>query len=151
MKRFSGQRWVSNGAKIVAALLVLSGPALADGDIFGADSRLSVTTVIVSSTVAPIIISGPAMLYGLEASSSILTPVFVKLYNSVSVTCGSGVPTARYQIPPSTASPLQQSIPNGDAYGQGLTACITGGLADSDTTPPAANSYLLNLHFKRQQ
>jgi hypothetical protein len=149
VKRLFGQHWVSNGAKIVAALLVLSGPALADGDTFGADSRLSVTTVIVSSTVAPIIVSGSATLYGLEASSSILTPVFIKLFNSVSVTCGTGTPTARYQIPPSTASPLQQSVPNGDAYGAGLTACITGGIGDSDTTAPAANSYLLNLHWKR--
>lgn len=86
MKRLYGQHRVSNGAKIVAALLVLSGPALADGDIFGA---------------------------------------------------------------PSTASPLQQSVVNGDCYGAGLVACIAGGIGDSDTTAPAANTYLLNLHWKR--
>lgn len=149
-----GKARLRNGlARVLAGMFLLAAglvPAHADGDNFGADSRLTVTSVqVLSNTTAIVISSVPATLYGIEASSSILTPVYIKLYNAALATCGSGTPQARYQIPPSTASPLQQSISNGDAYGVGLTACVTGGYADSDTTAPANATYLLQLHWKK--
>jgi hypothetical protein len=41
------------------------------------------------------------------------------------------------------------STSNGDGYAFGVTLCVTGGIADSDTTVPAANSYIVNVHWKR--
>jgi hypothetical protein len=37
---------------------------------------------------------------------------------------------------------------NGDAYGLGIVMCITTGIADNDTTAPAASTYIVNVHFR---
>lgn len=88
---------------------------------------------------------------GFSISSN--TPAFVKFYNAAqgSVTCGSGTPTARYMIPASggtTGSGEIMHDVNGIAFSTALTYCVTTGLADNDTTAPAASTYVLNLIYK---
>jgi hypothetical protein len=139
---------------LIAALFLLAAgfvPAHADGNSFGADSRLFVTSIIVSSTVAPIVI-GTGTLYAIEgATTSTVSPTWIKLYNGTPSACGAsaGAPYARYLIPVSPGL-LQQEVANGDSYGVAITACIVGGILDSDTSSPPANSAAINWHFKKQ-
>ncbi len=141
--------------RLIAVLLALVGTAVPANaqSIFSADLRLFVTsTQVVSNTIATVISGSPAMLYAIEGfNTGSLSPTFVKLYNGVPAACGTGTPQARYVIGASSAPPLVQNVPNGDAYGAGLTMCVTGGYADSDTTAPATGAYTVNLHFKKQQ
>jgi hypothetical protein len=139
----------------LVALVLLSGlPAVRAQGIFSADSRIAVTTLVVSSVVAPIVITtSPSTLYAIEgATTSTVSPTWVKMYNGTPAACGAsaGTPFARYLIPVSPGL-LQQEVANGDGYGAGITACIVGGIADSDTSSPPANAATINWHWKRQQ
>lgn len=116
---------------------------------------LSVFSAIVpNNTTSFVIKASPGQLYGLEGFSIAATiPVWLKTYDVAqgSVTCGSGTPKARYLIPASGGAPGSGLIPSsalGDAYGTAITGCITAGIADNDTTAPAASSYTLNVHYK---
>jgi hypothetical protein len=94
-------------------------PARAQG-IFSADSRIAVTTIVVSSVVAPIVITtSPSTLYSIEgATTSTVSPTWIKMYNGIPSACGAsaGTPFARYLIPVSPGL-LQQEVSNGDGYG----------------------------------
>jgi hypothetical protein len=132
---------------LIAALLLLATPANA-GSIFSAVSAINVTSIQVLNNVTAIVVSAsPATFYGLEVSNNGATIAYVKVYNAASVTCGSGTPQARYMIPATTSVPLKTT--NGDAYGAGITVCVTTGYADSDTGAPAANEYIVDVHYKR--
>jgi hypothetical protein len=139
--------------KLIAGLLaVLLGgffvPHAKATEIFQADSKLNVKSIQVANNTNAITVGGfPVTLYGLEAFNSSTTVAYVKVYNSSQVTCGSGTPQARYMIPASTSATLMFNT-NGDAYGAGLTICVTTGYADSDTGAPAANEYIVNVHYK---
>lgn len=116
---------------------------------------LSVFSAIVpNNTTSFVIKASPGQLYGLEGFSiAATTPVWLKTYDAAqgSTTCGSGTPKARYLIPASGGAPGSGLIPSsalGDAYGTAITGCITAGIADNDTTAPAASSYTLNVHYK---
>lgn len=98
--------------------------------------------------------AGAGQLYGIDAYSiSAATPVFIKLYNTAqgSTTCGSGTPVARYMIPASGGAAGSGQIwhdENGIAFSTAITYCITAGIADADTTAPAASTYIVNLVYK---
>jgi hypothetical protein len=123
--------------------------AKADDGTFAADSKINVTsTQIVSNTTAIVISSVPAILYGIDTSNLSPNTAWIKLYNAATATCGSGTPVSRTMIPSSTVAMFP--LVNGDAYGNGITMCVTAGYADSDTTNPANNEFVVNLHWKKQ-
>jgi hypothetical protein len=64
--------------------------------------------------------------------------------------CGAGTPQARYVIPARTIAPLTIENSNGIAFGGGISMCVTSGISDSDTTPPANNTHIVNLSTKKQ-
>lgn len=135
---------------LIALLLV--GPASAQ-NLFTADSGLSIKSFLsVNNTTAIPITTVLTRVYSIEGFTSAATPAFLKLYNGVA-TCGqaSPLPIARYAIPANTAPPLITNNENGDAYSNGVTACLTGALADTDTTAPAAGTFAINIHFKAIQ
>lgn len=121
---------------------------------FLADAKIKVTSSIIANNINPITINnGPGSVYSLDGFSNNTTLVYVKLYNALpaNVTCGSGTPQARYMIPyGSSSSGGGFTIPNinGDAYGVGITMCVTTGIADNDTGAPAASAYIVNVHYK---
>jgi hypothetical protein len=138
---------------ILAAFLLLAGlvPAHADGDTFGADSKLWITsTQVANNTTAIVISSVPATVYSIQAFNNSTSIAYIKLYNAASgITCGTGTPQARYQISGSASAPLMIEASNGVAYGNGITLCVTTGYADSDATAPAATEYIVNIAFKK--
>lgn len=116
---------------------------------FQADSKINVRSYVVpNNTTAVVVKANPGAVYGVTASNNGSTLAYVKLYDAAAgITCGTGTPIARFMIPASTAT-LNVQLTNGDAFAYGITACVTTGIADNDTSAPAATTYILNIHYK---
>jgi hypothetical protein len=111
---------------------------------------LSISSTQVASNTTAIVVKGSAgQLYGLELYNNSATIAYVKLYNATSATCGSGTVIQRAMIPAnaSGAGAISNNV-DGLAYSTGITMCITGGFADSDTTAPSASTYIVNVLYK---
>lgn len=138
---------------LVLGLMLISSIAHAQ-NTFLADAKVQVRSVIAANNTTAIVISAtPGTVYSVDAFNNAGTIAYVKLYNAASATCGTGTPQARYMIPfgaSSSGGGFNVSNINGDAYGNGVVMCITTGIADADTTAPAASTYIVNVHFKRQ-
>jgi len=138
---------------LVLGLLLLSTVANAQ-NTFLADAKIQIRSVIAANNTTAIVISSTGgTVYSVDAFNNGGTVGYVKLYNASTATCGSGTPQARYMIPfgaTSSGGGFNVSNINGDAYGNGIVLCITAGIADSDTTAPAASTYIVNVHYKRQ-
>lgn len=117
---------------------------------------LSIQSAIVANNTTSVAVGTSAahQLYGIDAYSlSSATPAFIKLYNATqgSTTCGSGTPVARFMIPASGGTSGSGAIfhdANGIAFSTALTYCITTGIADADTSTPAASTYLIDVSYK---
>lgn len=115
---------------------------------------LSVKSFIVANNTTSVAVDASAgQIYGITGSSiSAATPVWAKFYNASqgSTTCGSGTPVQRELIPAPGASGggTNISVPLGIPYSTAITVCVTAGIADNDTTSPAASSYILNVYYK---
>lgn len=82
------------------------------------------------------------------------TIAYAKFYNASqgSTTCGSGTPILREMIP-ANSSGGSGAIPvfgggYGVAFGTAITVCVTTGFGDSDTTAPAASTYIVEADYK---
>lgn len=119
---------------------------------FLADAKIKVTSTIVANNTTAIVIKATGgTVYSVDGFNNGAAIAYVKLYNASSATCGSGTPQARYLIPfgsASNGSGFNISNINGDAYGNGIVMCVTTGIADNDTTAPAASTYIVNIHYK---
>lgn len=138
---------------LLAALAPVN-PASA-AEPFRADANINVTSnIIANNTTAIVIATKAATVYMIEAYNNATTLAFIKLYNAASgVTCGQTAPAPiwRGMIPfGATSSGGAILLPNinGDAYSNGVTLCVTTGIADSDTGAPAASTYIVNVHWK---
>lgn len=116
---------------------------------------LSVLSNIVAANTTSVAVKASAgQLYGLDAYSiAASAPVYVKLYNTAqaSVTCGTPTPLLRYVVPASGGTSGGGQImhdTNGVSFNTAITYCVTGGIADNDTTAPAASSYIVNFYYK---
>ena len=110
------------------------------------------STIAANNTTAIVIVTGAHQLYNVSGFSiSAATPVYAKFYNATSQTCGTGTPVWRVLVPASGAaagSGVVFTNDNGLAFGTGIVMCITAGIADNDTTAPAASSYIVNVAYK---
>jgi hypothetical protein len=140
---------------LCVALALLSGDASAD--LFRADSNISVTsTIVANNTTAIVLTTKKAIVYQVDAYNNGTSLAYIKLYNAASATCGqsSPLPQFRAMIPYGASSSgggfVLPNI-NGDAYINGVTMCVTGGISDTDTTSPTASEFIVNVHFQNQQ
>jgi hypothetical protein len=113
-----------------------------------------------SSAIAPATPAGVNLkasagtLYGAQCTTIQATPVYVKIYDSSSApTCGSGTPVLRYMCPAAaTAANGAGSNPAlpavGVLFASGIGYCVTGALADADTTAITASNTLVNFEWK---
>ena len=136
---------------LILALLLLPTFASAQ-NTFLADAKVQVKSYIsVNNTTAVVIKATGGTVYSVDAFNNGASLAYVKLYNASTATCGTGTPQARYLIPYGASSAgggFNVSNINGDAYGAGIVMCITTGVADSDTSAPAANQFIVNVHIK---
>ncbi len=112
----------------------------------------------ISSAIAPAtpagvnLKNGAGTVYTVNVTTVQATPVYVKLYNSGSApTCGSGTPVARFMVPSNATAAdgagTNISFPVGLAFGSGIGYCVTGALADNDTTAITATNTLVNISW----
>ena len=73
---------------------------------------------------------------------------WVKIYNSAAQTCGSGTPVYRGLIVGGTNGAGFISGPINATFNNGISVCVTVNYADSDTTAPAASTFVVNVHWK---
>lgn len=139
---------------LVLGFMLLSTVAYAQST-FLADAKIQVRSTIAANNTTAIVLSATAgTVYSVDAFNNGGIIAYVKLYNAATATCGTGTPQARYMIPfgaSSSGGGFNVSNINGDAYANGIVMCITTGIADADTTAPAASTYIVNVHFKRNQ
>lgn len=117
--------------------------------------KASSTSVIAPSTTpAGVLMRGaPAYVLALELGNIGSTPAYLKLYNKATApTCGTDTPVKRLIIPAAATAAngagSNITFAAGVYFNTGLGYCITGGLADSDTTAVAANTVLVNIDWQ---
>lgn len=95
------------------------------------------------------VITGNHWVTSVEVFNNNTTVAWLKLYDAATATCGSGTPVARYMIPGNSNG--AGGIANyaiQDRYINGIVACVTTGIADSDTSAPAATTYVWQVHWR---
>jgi hypothetical protein len=105
-----------------------------------------------NNTTAVVVKASAGTLYGAQLAGLGSAPAYLKIYNAASATCGSGTPVKRLMIPAAStaANGAGSNVtfgPMGVAFGTGITYCVTTGIADADTTAPAASTFLVNLDW----
>lgn len=121
-------------------------------DQFQADYNIKIQSVIAlnNTTAIPIKLTAGTV-YSVDGFNNGASIVYVKLYNNSNAICGQGTPYIRYLIPygaSSSGGGFSTSVTNGDAYYSGISMCITGAIADNDTTAPPASTVIVNIHYK---
>lgn len=119
----------------------------------GTSNGLSILSKQVANNTTSFAVDASAgMLYGIEAFNNSTTIAYIKLYNASqgSTTCGTGTPIYRGMIPaPSSGGGGYVSMRDlGIPFSTAITACVTAGFGDSDTTAPAASTYTINFLYK---
>jgi hypothetical protein len=107
--------------------------------------------LVANNTTSVAVDASPGQIYGIRAFGNSGVAAYGKLYDAAqgSTTCGSGTPKQRFMIPSAAAgggmsAPIQYGAP----YATAITVCITGGIADNDTTAPAASSFIVEIDYK---
>lgn len=133
------------------AVLSVSNPSFARS-VAGATGGGTISSAIAPATPAGANLKASAgTVLKVFATTIQTTPVYIKLYNASSApTCGSGTPIARFMVPvaATAANGAGTNIDVGDigaAFGAGIGYCVTGALADNDTTAITANNTLVNI------
>jgi hypothetical protein len=106
---------------------------------------------VANNTTSVAVDASRGQLYGIEAFNNSATIAYVKLYDAAqgSTTCGAGTPVYQGMIPAAAAGGNYVSMNvYGLAFSTAITACVTTGFADNDTTAPAASAYVINYFYK---
>lgn len=128
---------IPTGANIIGA--VTPAPRTSGGLLLS-------STIIPNNTTAVVAKGSAGQVYHIEGFNNSATVAYLKVYNATSATAGSGTPVMRYMIPANSGFSL--AYETGDAYGTGITFIVTTGITDADTTAPAANTIIINIHYK---
>lgn len=133
------------------AVLSTSNPVF-NRPVAGATGGGTISSAIAPATPAGVNLKASAgTVLKVFATTIQATPVYVKLYNASSApTCGSGTPVARFMVPAAStaANGAGTNVDLGDigaAFGTGIGYCVTGALADNDTTAITAANTLVNI------
>jgi hypothetical protein len=155
--------WTSGSGSVIALLKAIAtgatGAVPAGTNTIGGTYPVATTTggtgvfseIVANNTTSVAVKASAGQVYGARGFSNNTTQVYGKLYNATqgSTTCGSGTPQDRFMIPAQTGgSGFVIPIPPGETFTTAITLCVTGGIADSDTTSPAAASYLVSIDYK---
>lgn len=110
--------------------------------------------IVPNNTTAVSVKGSAGTIYSAQLFSISGTAAWLKIYDSASVTCGSGTPIKRILIPSNStgANGGGTVVTFGGGVGAqtstGIGYCVTTGIADADTTAPAASSYTVNIDYK---
>jgi hypothetical protein len=121
--------------------------------IAGTTGGTSVSRTQAANNTTGISIKGTAgTVYGVRVFNNSTTVAYAKLYNKATApTCGTDTVVDQIMIPANASGAgavVPMGGPAGVAYGTGIGLCITTGFADSDTTAPAASTYVVSVDYK---
>lgn len=92
--------------------------------------------------------SGRCKLFGICVTCLDATPVYVKIYDAITMTIGAGTPKMTIGVPATTVgSPINIPL-GGIEFETGIIMCCTTGVADNDTAGPGANECIVNLWYQ---
>jgi len=135
--------------------LTITGTVTASGsfqDIPGTSGGLSITTAIVPNNTTGVLVSaGAHQVYSIAAFNNSSTIAYLKLYNKATApTVGTDTPVWIGMIPGPAAGGggFTLYIPTGLVFSLGIGYGVTTGIANADTTAPAASAYLVNIGWK---
>lgn len=111
------------------------------------------SALVPNNTTSVAVDASPGTLKSVQVFNNSATIAYLKLYNAAqgSTTCGSGTPVKRIMIPANTSGAgavISLGGRNGVFFSTAITYCVTTGIADADTTAPAASAYIVNLDYK---
>lgn len=137
------QRIAQNITTLIAATLKTALQATTSGGL--SRSR----TLIPNNTTAIVVKSGAGQLYKVRATNNSATIAYIKIYDATSATAGSGTPVDTIMIPASTSGAgIMDTTDVGTVHATGITYIVTTGIADADTTAPAASAYVVTMFYK---
>lgn len=144
-----GQAVMASSAPVVLAsdqsvLPVKALPATSGG-------LLRTRTLIPNNTTNVIIKASAGQVYKIRATNNSSTIAYIKLYDAATATAGAGTPVDTIMIPAATAGGAGIADLYGDigvAHATGITFIVTTGIADADTTAPAASAYIVTVFYK---
>lgn len=123
------RRIIGSVAGAAIALLAWSLPASAQS---APKKYLSAAT-----TNSNLVMTGSVLLKTAVIGNSTATGYFLKLYNKATPpTCGTDTPVQTVPVPANQTLPID--FGNGTIFPLGLGFCLTGAIADNDTTAAAA-------------
>lgn len=107
-------------------------------------------TLIPNNTTAIVVKASAGQVYKIRATNNSATISYIKLYDATSATAGSGTPVDTIMIPAATAggAGIVDTSDIGWAHATGITYVVTTGIADADTTAPAASAYIVTVSYK---
>lgn len=108
-------------------------------------------TLIPNNTTNVIVKASAGQVYKIRATNNSSTIAYVKLYDAAAATAGSGTPVDTIMIPAASAGGAGIADWYGDigvAHATGITFIVTTGIADADTTAPAASAYVVTVFYK---
>lgn len=149
----NGQATMANSSPVVVASNQSAFPINVAAATTGGSAISAGNNIVANNTTAVVVKASAGTLYGVQLGGIGSVPVYLKIYNAASATCGTGTPIKRLIIPVNStaANGAGSNItfgPQGAAFGTGITYCVTVGIADADTTAPAASSYLVNMDWQ---
>ncbi len=105
-------------------------------------------TLSANNTTTITVKASAGQLYGMVATNTNASARYVKFYNSTTASVGTTTPVLTFVIPGNTVGAgMVLTLPMGAAFGTGIQAGITTGIADNDTGAPAANEVVLNVFY----
>ena len=108
--------------------------------------------IVANNTTSVAIDASPGTLYSVQVFNNSATIAYLKLYDAAqgSTTCGTGTPKKVIMIPANTSGAgavVEIGGGLGVKFSTAITRCVTTGIADNDTTAPAASTYLVEADY----
>lgn len=134
---------------IVGTLAFLAGAALAQS---GAPA-VPTGNIVPNNTTGVLLKGGSGEVWSVQLGGIGAAPAYLKLYDKTAApTCGTDTPVKRLIIPAAATAALGASVtmdfPRGIRFQLGIGYCVTTGIADNDTTAPAAATFLVNIDWR---
>lgn len=135
------------GAQPVGANLI--------GDVGISGARTSGGTTIFRSIdldegTLEVVKGSAGQIYWMHVMNLSAALIFVKIYNATSGTYGTGTPVLTFPVATqgdTNGAGFMLSVPNGIAFGTGISIGAGTGVADNDTGAPGANEVVVNIGF----
>jgi hypothetical protein len=107
-------------------------------------------TIIPNNTTAIVVKASAGQVYKIRATNNSNVIAYIKLYDAITATAGSGTPIDTIMIPAGNGAGagITDMTDIGWVHSTGITYTVTTGIADNDATAPAASSYIVTVSYK---